>query len=140
MNYHVARVALDEKGKPVKVSPDGSDEQNIILWMDHRYLYLSISSSFPPSPLPSPSHPHPTLTYLKYLRRAIEQAKKINATKHPVLQYPADTFRYRLYIIIFVFDLTVYMLEGRYRLKWKPRNFCGSKKTLLKLGIELLFS
>jgi len=29
-------VALDEDGKPVTVSPDGSDNQNIIVWMDHR--------------------------------------------------------------------------------------------------------
>ncbi|XP_015602232.1 FGGY carbohydrate kinase domain-containing protein [Cephus cinctus] len=29
-------VALDETGLPVTVSPSGKDEQNIILWMDHR--------------------------------------------------------------------------------------------------------
>ncbi|MEW4564550.1 FGGY-family carbohydrate kinase [Bremerella sp. JC770] len=29
-------VALDEHGQPVTVSPDGSDNQNVIVWMDHR--------------------------------------------------------------------------------------------------------
>jgi FGGY-family pentulose kinase len=29
-------VALDENDKPVSVSPDGRDEQNVIVWMDHR--------------------------------------------------------------------------------------------------------
>ncbi|XP_015514939.1 FGGY carbohydrate kinase domain-containing protein isoform X1 [Neodiprion lecontei] len=29
-------VALDEHGRPVTVSPTGNDEQNVILWMDHR--------------------------------------------------------------------------------------------------------
>lgn len=29
-------VATDEHGSPVTVSPDGSDEQNVIVWMDHR--------------------------------------------------------------------------------------------------------
>ncbi|MEE8155704.1 MAG: FGGY-family carbohydrate kinase [Phycisphaerales bacterium] len=29
-------VALDTYGEPVSVSPTGSDEQNIIVWMDHR--------------------------------------------------------------------------------------------------------
>ena len=29
-------VALDETGQPVSVSPTGRDEQNIIVWMDHR--------------------------------------------------------------------------------------------------------
>ena len=47
-------VALDNDDKPVTVSPTGEDNQNIIVWMDHR---------------------------------AIEQANRINATKHKVLQY-----------------------------------------------------
>jgi FGGY-family pentulose kinase len=29
-------VVIDDKGKPVTVSPDGSDHQNVIVWMDHR--------------------------------------------------------------------------------------------------------
>lgn len=29
-------VALDRDGLPVSVSPDGADDQNIIVWMDHR--------------------------------------------------------------------------------------------------------
>lgn len=29
-------VALDLKGKPVSVSPSGNDEQDVIVWMDHR--------------------------------------------------------------------------------------------------------
>ncbi|MBI3206779.1 MAG: FGGY-family carbohydrate kinase [Myxococcales bacterium] len=29
-------VALDAAGRPVSVSPTGSDEQNVIVWMDHR--------------------------------------------------------------------------------------------------------
>lgn len=29
-------VATDEKGDPVTVSPDGNDDQNVIVWMDHR--------------------------------------------------------------------------------------------------------
>ena len=29
-------VALEDKFKPVTVSPSGSDEQNVIVWMDHR--------------------------------------------------------------------------------------------------------
>ena len=29
-------VAVDADGRPVSVSPTGSDEQNIIMWMDHR--------------------------------------------------------------------------------------------------------
>ncbi len=31
-------VAVDAAGKPVTVSPDGNDEQNVIVWMDHRAL------------------------------------------------------------------------------------------------------
>ncbi|GAT32596.1 FGGY-family pentulose kinase [Terrimicrobium sacchariphilum] len=31
-------VAVDADGRPVTVSPDGRDEQNIIVWMDHRAL------------------------------------------------------------------------------------------------------
>ncbi len=31
-------VALDAKGKPVTVSPKGRDEQNVIVWMDHRAI------------------------------------------------------------------------------------------------------
>jgi len=31
-------VALDEKDRPVSVSPTGIDEQNVIVWMDHRAL------------------------------------------------------------------------------------------------------
>ena len=29
-------VALDEHDRPVTVSPNGNDAQNIIVWMDHR--------------------------------------------------------------------------------------------------------
>ncbi|MBA2115248.1 FGGY-family carbohydrate kinase [Bremerella alba] len=29
-------VATDENGQPVTVSPDGNDDQNVIVWMDHR--------------------------------------------------------------------------------------------------------
>lgn len=47
-------VALDASGRAVSVSPTGRDEQNVILWMDHR---------------------------------AIEQAERINQTKHQVLRY-----------------------------------------------------
>lgn len=31
-------VALDENSQPVTVSPTGNDEQNVIVWMDHRAL------------------------------------------------------------------------------------------------------
>ncbi|MCH8823143.1 MAG: FGGY-family carbohydrate kinase [Planctomycetes bacterium] len=31
-------VALDDHGEPVTVSPTGSDEQNVIVWMDHRAI------------------------------------------------------------------------------------------------------
>ena len=31
-------VVLDAEDKPVTVSPSGSDEQNIIVWMDHRAM------------------------------------------------------------------------------------------------------
>jgi FGGY-family pentulose kinase len=31
-------VALDADDKPVTVSPDGADEQNVIVWMDHRAM------------------------------------------------------------------------------------------------------
>jgi len=31
-------VALDESDRPVSVSPTGNDEQNVIVWMDHRAL------------------------------------------------------------------------------------------------------
>ena len=31
-------VVLDEKGKPVTVSPKGRDEQNVVVWMDHRAI------------------------------------------------------------------------------------------------------
>src|ERR1043165_3599368 len=47
-------VLLDKDDRPVTVSPTGRDEQNVIVWMDHR---------------------------------AIEQADRINATKHKVLKY-----------------------------------------------------
>jgi len=47
-------VALDEHDRPVTVSPSGSPEQNIIVWMDHR---------------------------------AINQAARINGSKHKVLRY-----------------------------------------------------
>ncbi len=47
-------VALDEADRPVSLSPTGSDEQNVIVWMDHR---------------------------------AVAQAERINATRHPVLRY-----------------------------------------------------
>jgi FGGY-family pentulose kinase len=47
-------VVLDKEGKPLTVSPSGRNEQNIIVWMDHR---------------------------------AIVQAERINALKHPVLDY-----------------------------------------------------
>ena len=29
-------VAVDEQGDPVTISPDGNDNQNVIVWMDHR--------------------------------------------------------------------------------------------------------
>jgi ribulose kinase len=32
-------VALDEHDRPVSVSPTGNDEQNVIVWMDHRALH-----------------------------------------------------------------------------------------------------
>ncbi len=47
-------VAVDVEGKPVSLSTTGRDEQNVIVWMDHR---------------------------------AIAEAGRINATKHPVLRY-----------------------------------------------------
>jgi FGGY-family pentulose kinase len=31
-------VALDERDRPVSVSPTGKDEQNVIVWMDHRAI------------------------------------------------------------------------------------------------------
>lgn len=31
-------VVLDDQGEPVTVSPTGSDEQNVIVWMDHRAI------------------------------------------------------------------------------------------------------
>lgn len=31
-------VALDERDRPVSVSPSGNDEQNVIVWMDHRAM------------------------------------------------------------------------------------------------------
>ena len=31
-------VAVDRNGAPVSLSPTGSDEQNVIVWMDHRAL------------------------------------------------------------------------------------------------------
>ena len=31
-------ISLDEQGEPVTVSPTGRDEQNVIVWMDHRAL------------------------------------------------------------------------------------------------------
>lgn len=31
-------VALDADGKPVTVSPSGNDEQNVVVWMDHRAI------------------------------------------------------------------------------------------------------
>ena len=31
-------VALDKEGRPVTVSPTGRDEQNVIVWMDHRAI------------------------------------------------------------------------------------------------------
>lgn len=31
-------VALDANDKPVSLSPDGADEQNVIVWMDHRAI------------------------------------------------------------------------------------------------------
>ncbi|MFH1116039.1 MAG: FGGY-family carbohydrate kinase, partial [Pseudomonadota bacterium] len=31
-------VALDENDRPVSVSPTGNDEQNVVVWMDHRAL------------------------------------------------------------------------------------------------------
>lgn len=31
-------VVLDDRGEPVTVSPTGNDEQNIIVWMDHRAI------------------------------------------------------------------------------------------------------
>ncbi len=47
-------VVLDKEGNPLTISPSGRNEQNIIVWMDHR---------------------------------AITQAERINATKHPVLEF-----------------------------------------------------
>src|SRR5262245_36780406 len=47
-------VAVDAAGRPVSVSPSGNDEQNVVLWMDHR---------------------------------AIEEAARINETRHEVLRY-----------------------------------------------------
>ncbi len=47
-------VALDERDKPITISPTGNPRQNVIVWMDHR---------------------------------AIDQANRINATKHKVLRY-----------------------------------------------------
>ncbi|MFW5741422.1 MAG: FGGY-family carbohydrate kinase [Myxococcota bacterium] len=47
-------VVLDERDRPVTVSVDGDDAQNVLVWMDHR---------------------------------AIEQAGRINAGEHRVLQY-----------------------------------------------------
>ncbi|MEX0720086.1 MAG: FGGY family carbohydrate kinase [Balneolaceae bacterium] len=29
-------VVLDEQGRPVRVSPDEPDQQNVMVWMDHR--------------------------------------------------------------------------------------------------------
>ena len=51
-------VALDTNDQPVSISPTGNDEQNVIVWMDHR---------------------------------AVEQAQRINATKHEVLRYVGGT-------------------------------------------------
>ena len=34
-------VVLDEDDRPVTVSPDGRDEQNVVVWMDHRALEQS---------------------------------------------------------------------------------------------------
>jgi FGGY-family pentulose kinase len=47
-------VAIGANGEPVSVSPTHSNEQNVILWMDHR---------------------------------AVEQAQRINRTRHEVLKY-----------------------------------------------------
>lgn len=47
-------VCVDERGRPVTVSPGGRAEQNVIVWMDHR---------------------------------AVDQARRINGTKHKVLRY-----------------------------------------------------
>ncbi len=49
-----SQVVLDEDDRPVTISPTGTDERNVILWMDHR---------------------------------SIEQADRINAAGHDVLQY-----------------------------------------------------
>ena len=51
-------VVLDQQDKPVTVSPTERDDQNIIVWMDHR---------------------------------AIEQAERINATDHDVLEFVGGT-------------------------------------------------
>ncbi len=51
-------VVLDQEDKPVTVSPTGRDDQNIIVWMDHR---------------------------------AIEQAERINAGGHDVLEFVGGT-------------------------------------------------
>ena len=44
-------VLIDTEGKPVTVSPDGDDAQNIIVWMDHRALdeteYINNSGDSP---------------------------------------------------------------------------------------------
>ena len=51
-------VVLDTYGEPVSVNPTSNDEQNVIVWMDHR---------------------------------AVEQAQRINTTKHEVLRYVGGT-------------------------------------------------
>jgi FGGY-family pentulose kinase len=51
-------VALDAEDRPVTVSPTGRDEQNVVVWMDHR---------------------------------AIEQAARINETRHEALRYVGGT-------------------------------------------------
>lgn len=51
-------VVLDADDRPVTVSPTGRDEQNVIVWMDHR---------------------------------ALDQAQRISATEHDVLQYVGGT-------------------------------------------------
>lgn len=51
-------VLLDADDRPVSVSPTGDDQQNVVVWMDHR---------------------------------ALDQTRRINATRHEVLRYVGGT-------------------------------------------------
>lgn len=48
-------VALDAQDKPVSLSPTGRDEQNVIVWMDHRALAEATEIN---------AHPHEVLRYV----------------------------------------------------------------------------